>query len=80
MKKQFFLNFYEMNFIQYYIVELFCNFILLMLFYDDIFQHDVLLFNSRFKKLIDVFNFLIKINLMYVINILKNDCIVKSLC
>ena len=79
MKKQFFLNFYEMNFVQYYTVESFYDFILLMLFYNSIFQHDALLFSLRFEKLIDVFISLIKADLMYAVNILKNDYIVRSL-
>ena len=79
MKKQFLLNFDEMNFIQYYMIELFCNFILLMLFYDSIFQHNVLFLDLKFEELADIFTFLIKMNLMYVMNILKSDCIMKSL-
>ena len=79
MKKQFSLNFHEMNFVQYYTVELFYDFILLMLFYNDIFQHNALFFSLRFKKLINVFISLIKTDSTYAVNIFKSDYIMKSL-
>ena len=78
MKKQFLSNFHEMNFVQYYVIESFCNLILLMLFHDSIFQHDALLLGSRFEELADVFTLLIKTDSMYVMNTFRGDCITES--